>query len=93
MDYNDGFLFVAPSEYNDFIVASSLDDGVTFSNELGLTSYNINGGNGNDMIFASAKSDWIRGGAGQDFLYGVNAATNIDSSPDIGKILIRYQLN
>jgi Ca2+-binding RTX toxin-like protein len=86
MDYNDGFLFVAPSEYNDFIVASSLDDGVTFSNELGLTSYNINGGDGNDMIFASNKSDWIRGGAGQDFLYGVNAATNIDSSPDIGAI-------
>ncbi|QDD11047.1 calcium-binding protein [Candidatus Methylopumilus planktonicus] len=80
---NDGFLFVAASEYNDFIVASSLDDGITFSNDLGLTSYNINGGAGNDMIFASNKSDWIRGGAGQDFLYGVNAAyRNIDWAID-----------
>jgi Ca2+-binding RTX toxin-like protein len=81
--YNQGFLFVAPSEYNDFIVASSLDDGINFSNELGLTSYNINGGAGNDMVFASNTSDWIRGGAGQDFLYGVNAATNLSIEDSI----------
>jgi Ca2+-binding RTX toxin-like protein len=87
IDDNDdrGFIFVAPSEYNDFIVASSLDDGITYSNDLGLTSYNINGGDGIDMIFASRDSDWIRGGAGQDSLYGTNASF-IDQVHDISQL-------
>ena len=83
--YDRDFIFVAPSEYNDFIVASSLGDGITYSNDLGLTSYNINGGDGIDMIFASRDSDWIRGGAGQDSLYGTNASF-IDQVHDISQL-------